>query len=117
MEHTWIDSLDGDDVEVLYLLEECDLVRWRAAPEMPTTCYCTKTKCLKLYCVCYAAGEPCGERCRCKGCKNIVATAPTKTAAFCTCARSGCDKRYCVCFAAGRPCGPCCTCTGCKNCS
>ena len=117
MEPTWIDALDGDDVEVLYLLEECDLVRWREAPEMRTACHCTKTHCLKLYCVCYAAGDACGPRCRCQGCNNTVATVPRKTATFCTCTRSGCQKRYCVCYAAGRPCGPCCTCTGCKNCA
>ncbi|KAL8090077.1 protein tesmin/TSO1-like CXC 2 isoform X2 [Apium graveolens] len=33
-------------------------------------CNCKKTKCLKLYCDCFAAGYYCGETCSCQGCFN-----------------------------------------------
>ncbi|XP_021737993.1 protein tesmin/TSO1-like CXC 3 [Chenopodium quinoa] len=33
-------------------------------------CNCRKTKCLKLYCDCFAAGFYCGESCACVGCFN-----------------------------------------------
>jgi hypothetical protein len=34
------------------------------------TCTCKKSKCLKLYCVCFAREIDCNERCRCQNCKN-----------------------------------------------
>lgn len=33
-------------------------------------CNCKKTKCLKLYCDCFAAGYYCAETCSCQGCFN-----------------------------------------------
>ncbi|WOK91766.1 hypothetical protein Cni_G00457 [Canna indica] len=33
-------------------------------------CNCKKSKCLKLYCVCFAAGVYCSEPCSCQGCFN-----------------------------------------------
>ncbi|GMH12447.1 hypothetical protein Nepgr_014288 [Nepenthes gracilis] len=33
-------------------------------------CNCKKSKCLKLYCDCFAAGFYCGESCTCQGCSN-----------------------------------------------
>lgn len=33
-------------------------------------CTCSKSKCLKLYCECFAAGVPCGPDCGCKECCN-----------------------------------------------
>lgn len=33
-------------------------------------CNCKKTKCLKLYCECFQAGELCNEDCNCCDCKN-----------------------------------------------
>lgn len=33
-------------------------------------CNCKKTKCLKLYCDCFAAGIYCSEFCSCQGCSN-----------------------------------------------
>ncbi|XVE63518.1 hypothetical protein DITRI_Ditri07aG0026600 [Diplodiscus trichospermus] len=33
-------------------------------------CNCKKTKCLKLYCDCFAAGIYCDEPCSCQGCSN-----------------------------------------------
>ncbi|KAM0968815.1 hypothetical protein ACFX13_017414 [Malus domestica] len=34
-------------------------------------CNCKKSKCLKLYCDCFAAGVYCAETCACQGCFNI----------------------------------------------
>lgn len=33
-------------------------------------CNCKKTKCLKLYCDCFARGELCGLDCKCSECNN-----------------------------------------------
>eukprot|EP00937_MAST-01D_sp_MAST-1D-sp2_P005734 g5734.t1 len=57
-------------------------------------CTCTRTKCLKLYCICYRDGKPCGERCECKDCKNTVPSYKAKLADRCTCTNSGCAKGY-----------------------
>eukprot|EP00357_Protocruzia_adherens_P002367 CAMPEP_0115029298 /NCGR_PEP_ID=MMETSP0216-20121206/36896_1 /TAXON_ID=223996 /ORGANISM="Protocruzia adherens, Strain Boccale" /LENGTH=527 /DNA_ID=CAMNT_0002405813 /DNA_START=163 /DNA_END=1746 /DNA_ORIENTATION=+ len=38
-----------------------------------TVCNCKKSKCLKLYCVCFAKGIPCGPECNCIGCSNRIA--------------------------------------------
>jgi len=33
-------------------------------------CTCSKTKCIKLYCECFANGQGCGPECGCVGCSN-----------------------------------------------
>merc|ERR1712072_877713 len=35
-------------------------------------CSCKKSKCLKLYCECFAAGVLCDPGCKCKECKNTA---------------------------------------------
>jgi len=43
------------------------------APHASTKkCRCKKTKCLKLYCDCFAAKERCGPECGCVGCENTA---------------------------------------------
>ncbi|DAZ98403.1 TPA: hypothetical protein N0F65_000117 [Lagenidium giganteum] len=37
-------------------------------------CNCKKSKCLKLYCECFASGGYCDENCNCHGCANTKAT-------------------------------------------
>jgi len=34
------------------------------------TCRCTKTHCLKMYCVCFSNGAACAEKCKCVSCEN-----------------------------------------------
>jgi len=34
-------------------------------------CSCKRSKCLKLYCVCFSREIECNDRCRCSSCKNI----------------------------------------------
>ena len=33
-------------------------------------CNCRNSKCMKLYCECFARGEYCGPHCHCGNCKN-----------------------------------------------
>lgn len=99
--------------------------RQRGAAEV--WCTCTRSRCLKKYCVCFAAGRLCTSgTCRCTDCASdgehtaereavVTKTTPTKEAG-CMCARSRCLKKYCVCVKAGIPCVPgMCGCAGCEN--
>jgi len=107
------------------------------------TCNCKKSKCLKLYCDCFALGRVCGEDCNCVGCHNtpqhedvrrqaIDATLERNPNAFkpkvekstqqdlahskgCNCKKSQCLKKYCECFQAGVKCSDLCKCENCKN--
>jgi hypothetical protein len=109
----------------------------RKADEIkPVKCGCRRTKCLKLYCDCFASGNVCSEDCECKGCHNneefkeereevVLKTKTKNPAAFrvdisanykiCHCNKSNCLKRYCECFQNGRTCGVNCRCKHCKN--
>ena len=99
-------------------------------------CGCSKTKCLKLYCECFASGKVCGEECECKECRNmeqfkeereeiIQKTKHKNPGAFrvdisnnykiCHCTKSNCMKKYCECYQNGRSCNSNCKCKQCKN--
>lgn len=108
-------------------------------------CNCKNSRCLKLYCPCFAASTMCAPTCTCKNCSNtaqaphvvsearaavlqrdprafepkvknlIQGTLGETHAKGCNC-RKGCGKNYCVCRENGVVCGPRCTCSGPNGC-
>lgn len=107
-------------------------------------CKCAKSKCLRLYCQCFAMGLICGVDCDCTDCHNkeefkplrdlvIQETIEKNPYAFkskykkhegknnilhsrgCNCSKTGCVKEYCECFKAGTGCSRLCRCVNCKN--
>ncbi|QDZ17601.1 Tesmin/TSO1-like CXC domain-containing protein [Chloropicon primus] len=102
-------------------------------------CNCKKSKCLKLYCECFAGGRFCSGECLCKDCGNTpsnkkvvdetrrsiqsrdpLAFQPTilsgqRHKKGCHCKRSHCLKKYCECFQAGIKCSELCRCEECHN--
>lgn len=110
----------------------------RAYKKRTQGCNCEKSKCLKLYCECFAKQAVCGPECNCKGCMNtstelesreraIQVSLDRSTTAFfrspetklepkgCRCKKSQCRKNYCECFSASRSCTPECRCSDCGN--
>jgi Tesmin/TSO1-like CXC domain, cysteine-rich domain len=95
------------------------------------TCNCTKSQCLKLYCLCFKMGYPCHANCRCCNCKNtqknhsqVIIRRDQKVLrqgviegeeTFCNCRMSFCEKSYCVCARKGTGCSSMCKCFHCKN--
>jgi len=95
-------------------------------------CYCRASRCLKLYCACFASGRTC-DGCHCQGCQNIAggvrreeavaailakdpnAFAPKAEKRACACKRSRCLKRYCECFENSLHCTVDCVCLDCEN--
>lgn len=93
------------------------------------SCTCTKSECLKLYCMCFREGVSCNDHCKCTNCLNTPANFATVSEyrhkkmvrktdnpeTFCNCRMSFCEKLYCPCYRQNKPCGKLCKCFHCKN--
>lgn len=100
-------------------------------------CKCQKTRCLKLYCECFASDEYC-QGCDCVDCHNTKAyelerkkmwrkinerstfgikrkAVEKPEEACCNCKKTGCSKKYCECYKKGLKCGAGCNCHDCTN--
>lgn len=110
--------------------------------EFKSKCNCKKSRCLKLYCECFAASRYC-DSCNCFDCNNIEAydsvrdeaiklTKERNPMAFqskvtlkkgplvyhiqgCNCKQTNCLKKYCECFQGNAYCGSNCKCKSCSN--
>jgi len=103
------------------------------------TCNCKKTKCLKLYCECFANNEYCID-CKCCECSNVIGnefeikknynevkdknpvalklnliSKNNENSIGCNCTKSNCLKKYCECFKIKKFCGENCRCRDCDN--
>ena len=85
-------------------------------------CNCTKTKCIKKYCECFANNRFCNN-CNCQDCMNKIdyldnnnmkATNENEII-ICTCTKSNCNKKYCECYKSGIKCSEKCRCINCMN--
>lgn len=111
-----------------------------SSPEAKIKCNCVKSRCLKLYCDCFAILKFCDATlCNCKDCYNcedraeirneaVKATKERNALAFqnkisdkaghatgCRCKQSQCLKKYCECYNGGAYCGASCRCLSCQN--
>lgn len=100
-------------------------------------CTCTKSRCLKKYCECFANKEYCAG-CECVNCYNLPkfremvkrslefacgkkdndedsANESQKSELTCNCTKSNCTKKYCECYKAGEGCKELCRCINCEN--
>lgn len=110
------------------------------SPPSSVSCNCKKSKCLKLYCDCFATLSYCNvNSCNCADCANnseneilrqeaIKVTKDRNAFAFrtkisqkqehaagCRCKNSHCLKKYCECFTGNAFCGNNCKCLTCLN--
>ena len=92
-------------------------------------CSCTKTRCIKKYCECFANNKYC-INCYCKNCMNkleeigqfrnnnttnIIENENQNDKIICTCSKSNCCKKYCECFKINKKCTSKCRCLNCLN--
>jgi hypothetical protein len=128
--------------KVIDRLNPLDFLNHKEEPK--SHCTCKKSKCLKLYCECFASQRVCGESCNCVECfnkeeykdlrsyffqdtleknpnafkskfKQVEGESLTLHTRGCNCKKTGCSKRYCECYSNKTKCTPLCKCTECLN--
>lgn len=110
-----------------------------SSTKKPLCCTCTKSRCLKKYCECYANKVYCNG-CNCTNCYNLPKFKElikrsldnttnrkdtdscdenidnnNKNEVLCNCTKSNCTKKYCECFKVGEGCKETCRCINCEN--
>eukprot|EP00826_Nyctotherus_ovalis_P025710 TRINITY_DN1996_c0_g1_i1.p1 TRINITY_DN1996_c0_g1~~TRINITY_DN1996_c0_g1_i1.p1 ORF type:complete len:314 (-),score=64.18 TRINITY_DN1996_c0_g1_i1:231-1172(-) len=128
------------------VIEECDTEnavseaeRSQHSLEKKKCCNCKNSKCLKLYCECFASQGYCSG-CNCTDCHNMPeyrkeisenirkirkknpvglmrSQGRKEVSIGCNCKKSECRRNYCYCYKNNKKCGDNCKCTQCKNCS
>lgn len=111
-------------------------------PRKEKSCKCKKSRCLKLYCACFASHSLCSDACNCLGCSNMhwhnedrheatrifkqhtgsrrerrerTRSSKSSTETSCQCKKSWCIKKYCPCFVLGAHRNKNCGCGNCRN--
>ncbi|MBA0766712.1 hypothetical protein Gotri_015730 [Gossypium trilobum] len=140
------DHVDSDHhgVCVLENMEDSQIVDRKTSPDETEACKhcnCRRSRCLKLYCECFAAGIYCEDCCACENClnkpdyedivldirhqielqimrqgdENLMNTPSARHKRGCKCKRSKCLKKYCECYRAKVGCSDGCHCEDCDN--
>lgn len=129
----------GSKYESPAIITKIKLTPLQISPEdQQSICNCKKSKCLKLYCECFAALRLC-ENCNCLDCNNNAANDKVRKQAInitiernpvafqtkvsytnghtsgCRCKQSRCLKKYCECFQGSVYCSSSCNCLDCNN--
>ena len=116
-------------------------VRKQSVEKPDVICNCPKSRCLKLYCNCFQAGDLCNTFCHCRHCLNTASelvpggklyyarreykkrdpntfvkeAKKTRERKGCSCRNSKCIKKYCICFRENKRCTEICSCVACCN--
>lgn len=117
-------SLNENSKFTYFQSKKINILDKRENQDKPCCC-CTKTKCIKKYCECFANNRFC-QNCLCLDCRNkdIFMGAgvynsekrnKNKEIVVCTCSKSGCNKKYCECYKEGLKCNIKCRCINCLN--
>lgn len=118
------------------------IVRKQIVDKPDVICNCPKSRCLKLYCDCFQAGDLCNTFCHCRHCLNTSSelvpggklyyarkeynkrdpnifvtkrTTKIREGKGCSCRNSKCMKKYCICFREHIRCTEKCSCVACCN--
>ena len=114
--YTFIQSKDSKNIENI---ENNNILTFQ---KYKLCCSCTKTKCIKKYCECFANKRFCKD-CKCQDCLNKFDINNNCSNQYlneneiinCTCSKSNCNKKYCDCYKSRVKCNEKCRCVNCMN--